>query len=115
MGLLDAFALAIVVAVGGMARPEFSAVAASTFGMLTTVLAWWLLKEPMTPAQWIGIAITFAGIGYLIIHPLGGTFSLSPFDAAPLIGFSATKETDFGGGMSTLNKWITAHPLPGNA
>jgi transposase-like protein len=68
---------------------------------------------------------------------------LSRFDAAPLIAFTATKETiygtwtnefrkdavrialtsgltrkqvadDLGVGMSTLNKWITAHPLPGN-
>ncbi|MEP5731810.1 MAG: DMT family transporter [Sulfitobacter sp.] len=65
MGVLDAAALSAVIASGGLERPEFAAVAASTFGMITIILAWGFLKEKMTPPQWVGVALTFAGIGYL--------------------------------------------------
>jgi drug/metabolite transporter (DMT)-like permease len=67
MGLLDAIALGIVIASGNLHRPEFAAVAASTFGMITIILAWLFLKERMTTPQWIGVAISFAGIGYLAL------------------------------------------------
>lgn len=67
MGFLDAFALGVVIASGGLDRPEFAAVAASTFGMVTIILAWAFLKERMTPAQWLGVAVTFGGIGYLAL------------------------------------------------
>ena len=67
MGLLDAIALGIVIASGNLYRPEFAAVAASTFGMITIILAWLFLKERMTTPQWIGVAISFVGIGYLAI------------------------------------------------
>lgn len=67
MGLLDATALGIVIASGGLERPEFAAVAASTFGIITIILAWGFLKERMSFGQWIGVAISFAGIGYLAL------------------------------------------------
>jgi drug/metabolite transporter (DMT)-like permease len=67
MGLLDAFALGIVISAGGLERPEFAAVAASTFGMITIILAWVFLKEKMTGPQWGGVVLTFAGIGYLAL------------------------------------------------
>lgn len=67
MAVLDAFALGIVIASGGLDRPEFAAVAASTFGMVTIILAWGFLKERMTQAQWGGVMLTFAGIGYLAL------------------------------------------------
>lgn len=67
MGLLDATALGIVMAAGGLDRPEFAAVAASIFGIITILIAWAFLKERMTTGQWVGVAITFAGIGYLAI------------------------------------------------
>lgn len=67
MGLLDAFALGIVIASAGLERPEFAAVAASTFGMITIILAWGFLKERMTLPQWSGVALTFGGIGYLAL------------------------------------------------
>ena len=65
MGILDASALGIVIASGGLERPEFAAVAASTFGVITIILAWAFLKERMSIGQWAGVAISFAGIGYL--------------------------------------------------
>ncbi|MBI6631008.1 DMT family transporter [Pontibaca salina] len=67
MGLLDCVALGIVIAAAGMARPEFAAVASSTFGMITVILAWLILRERVSPGQWYGVAITFTAIGYLAI------------------------------------------------
>ncbi|MFK7838329.1 MAG: EamA family transporter [Sulfitobacter sp.] len=67
MATLDAFALGIVIASGGLDRPEFAAVAASVFGIVTIILAWAFLKEHMAPAQWGGVILTFAGIGYLAV------------------------------------------------
>lgn len=65
MGLLDAAALACVTIAGTLPHPEFAAVAASLFGMLTVVLAWAILKESMSRAQWGAVALVFCGIGYL--------------------------------------------------
>ena len=67
MGVLDCIALGIVIAAAGMARPEFASVAASTFGMITVILAWAILRERMTPGQWGGVLLTFAAIGYLAL------------------------------------------------
>lgn len=67
MGLLDALALGIVIASGNLDRPEFAAVAASTFGLITVILAWAFLKERMSTGQWIGVGISFLGIGYLAL------------------------------------------------
>ncbi|MFX0546444.1 EamA family transporter [Roseovarius sp. S1116L3] len=67
MGVLDCIALGIVIAAAGMARPEFASVAASTFGMITVILAWAILRERMTPGQWGGVLLTFSAIGYLAL------------------------------------------------
>lgn len=67
MGALDCVALALVIAAGGLERPEFASVAASTFGMITVILAWAFLRERMTAGQWGGVALTFAAIGYLAL------------------------------------------------
>ncbi|MFX0542909.1 EamA family transporter [Roseovarius sp. S4756] len=67
MGVLDCIALGIVIAAAGMARPEFASVAASTFGMITVILAWAILRERMTPGQWGGVMLTFSAIGYLAL------------------------------------------------
>ena len=65
MGCCDALALGLVIAAGDLPRPEFAAVAASTFGMVTVLLAWVFLKERITARQWGAVALVFAGIGYL--------------------------------------------------
>ena len=67
MGVLDCVALGIVIAAAGMGRPEFASVAASTFGMITIILAWAILRERMTGGQWLGVLLTFSAIGYLAI------------------------------------------------
>lgn len=67
MGLADGIALLCMLSAGGLANAQYAAVAASVFGLITIVLAWGLLKEKMTVPQWVGCAITFAGIGYLAL------------------------------------------------
>lgn len=67
MGLADAIALACVVSAGGLPDAQYASVAASIFGLITIVGAWAFLREKMTPLQWLGCAITFAGIGYLAL------------------------------------------------
>lgn len=67
MGLFDATALGLVQVAGTLPRPEFAAVAASTFGMVTILLAWAFLKERMGRMQWLAVGMVFAGIGYLAL------------------------------------------------
>lgn len=65
MGVLDAAALGLVLLAGGLPHPEFASVASSVFGVVTILLAWAFLRERMTLPQWGGVALVFAGIGYL--------------------------------------------------
>ena len=65
MGVLDVTALGLVLAAGGLANPEFASVAASLFGLVTILLAWRFLGERMVGAQWGGVVLVFAGIGWL--------------------------------------------------
>ncbi len=65
MGALDATALGLVTLAGRLPNPEYAAVAASTFGMLTVVLAWAVLGEGMRRAQWASVALVFGGIAAL--------------------------------------------------
>lgn len=67
MGLADGIALLCVLAAGRLPDAQYAAVASSIFGLLTIVMAWALLREPMRLPQWLGCAITFAGIGYLAL------------------------------------------------
>ena len=65
MGLLDALALGLVTAAGAMPNPEFAAVTSSVFGVVTIALARVFLAEPVTPPQWAGVAVVFAGVAAL--------------------------------------------------
>jgi drug/metabolite transporter (DMT)-like permease len=67
MALLDTAAHSIVIGSGNLDRPEFAAVAASMFGMVTVVLAWIFLRERMTIGQWCGVALAFGAVGYLAL------------------------------------------------
>lgn len=67
MGLLDTLALGLVMLAGGFAHAEYAAVAASLFGVVTILLAWALLGERVQARQWPGIALVFAGIGWLAV------------------------------------------------
>lgn len=65
MAVLDTTAHSIVIGSGNLNRPEFAAVAASMFGMITVILAWAFLKERMTVGQWLGVVLAFGAVGYL--------------------------------------------------
>jgi drug/metabolite transporter (DMT)-like permease len=65
MGALDALALGLVLYAGGLPRPEFAAVSSSLFGLITVILAWAILRERMTLAQWLSVGAAFCGIAYL--------------------------------------------------
>ncbi|GLS88215.1 hypothetical protein GCM10010873_31890 [Cypionkella aquatica] len=65
MGALDVAGMFAVTAAGAFARPEFASVTSSCFGLVTILLAWRFLAEPMTRAQWLGAAIVFAGVAAL--------------------------------------------------
>ncbi len=67
MGALDCMALGAVVYAGTQINPEYSAVAASSFGMITVILASLFLREKMTLAQWAGVGVVFCAIAYLAI------------------------------------------------
>lgn len=62
MGLVDAVALGLVTAAGGLPKAEYASVTSSLFGVLTVLLASWYLKERVRPVQWLGIAAVFSGI-----------------------------------------------------
>lgn len=67
MGIADGIALLCVLRAGHLPDAQYAAVASSTFGLLTIVLAWVFLKERMSQIQWAGCALAFCGIGYLAL------------------------------------------------
>ena len=67
MGIADGIALLCLLSAGGLPDAQYAAVAASCFGLLTILMAWAFLQEALTPPQWAGCAIAFAGIGYLAV------------------------------------------------
>ncbi|MDP2737424.1 MAG: EamA family transporter [Pseudorhodobacter sp.] len=66
MGVLDGVAIALVITAAVLASPEYAAVTASLFDMVTIVRAARFLAEEMHPVQWLGVAVVFAGIGTLV-------------------------------------------------
>jgi drug/metabolite transporter (DMT)-like permease len=68
MGVIDALALGLVTAAGGLPKAEYASVASSLFGVLTVLLAAWFLKERVRAVQWLGIAAVFSGIAALSLQ-----------------------------------------------
>jgi drug/metabolite transporter (DMT)-like permease len=68
MGAIDAVALSLVTAAGGLPRAEYASVSSSLFGVLTVLLAAWFLKERVRAVQWLGIATVFSGIAALSLQ-----------------------------------------------
>lgn len=65
MGTFDAVALGLVTAAGTLPRAEYASVTSSLFGVLTVLLAAWILRERVRPVQWLGIGAVFSGIAAL--------------------------------------------------
>lgn len=68
MGAFDAVALGLVTAAGALPRAEYASVTSSLFGVLTVLLAAWVLKERVRTVQWLGIAAVFSGIAGLSLQ-----------------------------------------------
>jgi drug/metabolite transporter (DMT)-like permease len=64
-GLLDVGGYLALFAGSHTDHPEIAAVAASTFGVVTVILAWLILKETIRTTQWLAMAMIFAGIAVL--------------------------------------------------
>lgn len=62
IGALDVIAIGCVTAAGRQMHPEYAAIAASSFGVVTILLAWRFLAERLRPLQAAGAALAFAGI-----------------------------------------------------
>ena len=65
LGLLDTSGYLALFAGSTGSHPEATAVAASTFGVVTVVLARIVLREPITWRQWSAIALVFGGVAAL--------------------------------------------------
>lgn len=65
MGFLDTTALGVVLAAGSLPYAEFAAVTSSVFGLVTVLIAWIFLREPINRIQWTGILVVFTSIAYL--------------------------------------------------
>jgi len=61
-GLLDAGGYIALFAGSQGDNAEVAAVTASTFGVITVLLAWFILRERINRHQWLGIALVFGGI-----------------------------------------------------
>ncbi len=67
-GLLDAGGFLFLFLGSYGAHPEIAAVAASTFGAVTTLLARVVLRETISAPQWCGIMLVFVGVALLSAH-----------------------------------------------
>ncbi|MBS4010539.1 MAG: DMT family transporter [Roseovarius sp.] len=65
MGTLDALAIGCVIGAGQTARPEFAAIGASTFGVITVLFAAIFLRERLRGSQWLAVLGVFTAIGVL--------------------------------------------------
>ena len=65
LGLLDTSGYLALFTGSTGSHPEATAVAASTFGVVTVVLARIVLREPITWRQWGAIALVFSGVAAL--------------------------------------------------
>ncbi|OYW59871.1 MAG: hypothetical protein B7Z31_05120 [Rhodobacterales bacterium 12-65-15] len=68
MAALDIGGMFAVTAAGSFDRPEFAAVTSSCFGLVTVLLAWRFLAEPVSRVQWAGIAVVFSGVAILSLQ-----------------------------------------------
>ena len=65
MGGLDAVGVIAINATGGMDGSEFTAVGISSYGAIAVILAMLVLKEKVSPGQWLGIAMIVGGVATL--------------------------------------------------
>ncbi len=65
MAALDVLAVSGINYAGHFANKELASMGISAYGGLAVLLAMLVLKERVSPGQWLGIAMTVAGVGIL--------------------------------------------------
>ena len=65
IALLDTLAYALLYAGLALENGEFAMVTASAYSVVSILLARIILREPVVPLQWLGVALVIAGIGTL--------------------------------------------------
>jgi len=65
IALMDTLAYALLYAGLALENGEFAMVTASAYSVVSILLARIILREPVVPLQWLGVAIVIAGIGTL--------------------------------------------------
>lgn len=65
MAALDLGGMFAVTTAGSFDRPEFASITSSCFGLVTVLLAWRFLAEPVRRVQWLGLLTAFAGVAVL--------------------------------------------------
>jgi drug/metabolite transporter (DMT)-like permease len=65
LSLLDTIGFALVTGSGHYKDPQYASVGASTFGMITIILAWIFLKERLNRQQWLAVSVVFGAVLYL--------------------------------------------------
>lgn len=64
-GMLDGFGYLTLFAGSGGPGAEIAAVVASTFGVVTVLLAWTVLRERINHVRWTGIVLIFVCVATL--------------------------------------------------
>jgi drug/metabolite transporter (DMT)-like permease len=64
-GLADMLGYVALTAGGATANPEITAVVAAGFSVVTVLLGWVILREPIGPLQWLAIAMIAGGSAVL--------------------------------------------------
>jgi drug/metabolite transporter (DMT)-like permease len=65
IGLMDTGGHATLYAGLGLEHGQFAVVASTGYTVVTTIISRLFLGEPVSPAQWLGILIVVASVGYL--------------------------------------------------
>jgi drug/metabolite transporter (DMT)-like permease len=68
-GVLDIGGHLLLFAGSHGAQPHIVAVIASSFGAVTTLLGFFILRERVSLPQWCGIVLVFAGVAVLSVSP----------------------------------------------
>lgn len=67
IGSMDAIANITFTAAAGLGMIAIVSVLGSLFPIATGVLAWWILKERLLPIQYLGFAVTMAGVAAITL------------------------------------------------
>ncbi len=67
MGLLDVAGQVAVNVTGFLPNHAYTAIGIAAYGAISTILAWSILKERVSPGQWCGVALIVLGVAGLTV------------------------------------------------